>query len=225
MRVTMKNINQESQQPLKIDITSDLVCPWCIVGYRQLAQALEETNTAYEIHWHPFELNPDMPAEGRNLREHSAKKHGRNDQEIQASRDRMTAAGAEVGFEFNFNDATRVHNTFDVHQLLYWAKQQERTHDLKQALFSAYFTDNRNISDDEVLADIAAEVGLDRTEALAVLKDQRFANDVRKAEQHAREQGIQSVPTVIFNDQHLISGAQGIDNYVRILEKLAEMDK
>lgn len=220
----MKN-PQQVQQPLKIDIVSDLACPWCIVGYRQLAMALKETNTAYDIHWHPFELNPNMSAEGENLREHGAKKHGRNDQEIQASRDRMTAAGAEVGFEFNFNADTRVHNTFNVHQLLHWADQQGHMHDLKQALFTAYFTNNRNLSDNNVLADVAAEIGLERNEALAVLDDQRFAKNVRESEQRAREQDIQSVPTIIFNNRHLVSGAQGVDNYVRILEKLAEINE
>lgn len=225
MRTTMKNLDKTSQQPLKIDIVSDVVCPWCVIGYRQLAEALKRTNTAYEIHWHPFELNPNMPVKGQNLREHVAEKYGRSNEESTESRDRMTAAGEEVGFEFHFNDDSRIYNTFNLHQLLHWANQQGRAHDLKQALFSAHFTDNRNISDDQVLADIAAEVSLDREQALAVLKDQRFASDVREAEQHAKEQGIQSVPTVIFNDQHLISGAQGVDNYVRILEKLAEMDK
>ncbi|WP_201528078.1 DsbA family protein [Psychrobacter frigidicola] len=215
----MKN----SEQPLKIDVVSDIVCPWCIIGYQQLAEALKQTNTAYEIHWHPFELNPNMSLEGQNLREHGAKKHNRTEQEVQESRDRMTAAGAEVGFEFNFNDNTRVHNTFNMHQLLHWANQYGRTNDLKQALFTAHFTNNRNLSEKSVLADIAAEIGLDRAEALAILDDQRFAKEVREAEQHWREQGIQSVPSVIFNDRHLVSGAQGVENYISILQQLADM--
>lgn len=105
------------QTPLRIDIVSDVVCPWCVIGYRQLAQALEQTNTAYEIHWHPFELNPDMPAEGQNLREHIMEKYGSSKQESDASRARMNEAGSEVGFEFNFTDDTRMHNTFNLHQL------------------------------------------------------------------------------------------------------------
>ncbi|WP_201617925.1 DsbA family protein [Psychrobacter urativorans] len=215
----MKN----SEQPLKIDVVSDIVCPWCIIGYQQLAEALKQINTAYEIHWHPFELNPNMSLEGQNLREHGAKKHNRTEQEVQESRDRMTAAGAEVGFEFNFNDNTRVHNTFNMHQLLHWADQYGRTNDLKQALFTAHFTNNRNLSEKSVLADIAAEIGLDRAEALAILDDQRFAKEVREAEQHWREQGIQSVPSVVFNDRHLVSGAQGVENYISILQQLADM--
>lgn len=215
----MKN----SEKILKIDVVSDISCPWCIIGYRQLAAALEQTNTAYEINWHPFELNPDMPLEGKNLREQSAKKYNRTEQEVQESRDRMTAAGAEVGFEFNFNADTLVHNTFNVHQLLHWANQYGRTNDLKQALFTAHFTNNRNLSEKSVLADIAAEIGLDRTEAVTVLDEQRFAKDVRESEQRSREQGIQSVPAVIFNDRHLVSGAQGVESYTRILQQLADM--
>ncbi len=214
---------KKSEQTLRIDIVSDISCPWCIIGYRQLAAALQQTNTAYEIHWHPFELNPDMPLEGKNLREHGAKKHNRTEQEVQESRDRMTAAGAEVGFEFNFNDDTLVHNTFNLHQLLHWANEYGRTNDLKQALFTAHFTNNRNLSEKAVLADIATEIGLNGAEALVVLDEQRFAKKVHESEQHWREQGIQSVPSVIFNDRHLVSGAQGVENYINILKQLAEL--
>lgn len=212
-----------SQKPLRIDIVSDVVCPWCVIGYRQLAEALEQTKTPHEIHWHPFELNANMPIEGQNMREHIIEKYGSTKQESDASRVRLTDAGDEVGFEFNFNDDTRMHNTFNLHQLLHLADQQGRMHELKQALFAAHFTHNRNISDINVLADIAAETGLDRNEALAVLKDQRFAQEVREAEKHWQQQGIQSVPAIIFNERHLVSGAQGVDNYLSILDQLANM--
>lgn len=224
----MENLKQTlSKQPLRIDIVSDVVCPWCIIGYRQLAEALKQTNTEHEIHWHPFELNSNMPSEGQNLREHIMEKYGSSKEESDASRIRMTEAGSEVEFEFNFNDDTRMHNTFNLHQLLYWAGQQGQKpmHDLKQALFSAHFTKGRNISDHAVLADIAAEVGLDRSEALAVLEEQRFAKEVRAEEQHWQQQGIQSVPAMIFNERHLVSGAQGVENYVNILEQLATMQE
>lgn len=213
----------QSSESLRIDIMSDIVCPWCIIGYRQLAEALRATDTAHDIHWHPFELNTDMPSEGQNLREHLSEKYGSSAKESEENRLRITQAGAEVGFEFHFNDDTRMHNTFNAHQLLHWAGQQDRMHDLKQALFTAHFTNNRNLSDNAVLADIAAEVGLDHAEAMAVLEDQRFTKDVREAEQIAREQGIQGVPAVIFNRRHLVTGAQGVENYIRILGQLAEI--
>lgn len=210
-------------QTLQIDIVSDVVCPWCIIGYQQLAKALEATGTAHEIHWHPFELNPAMPSEGQNLREHVAEKYGTTNEQSVESRVRMTEAGADVGFEFRFADDMRMHNTFNVHQLLHWAAQHGRMHDLKQALFAAHFTDRQNLSDDSALADVAAEVGLERAEALAVLEDQRFATDVRTAEDYWVNQGIRGVPAVIFNRRHLVSGAQGVENYKRILEQLAEI--
>ena len=212
-----------SKEPLRIDIVSDVVCPWCVVGYKQLDEALKQTQTDYEIHWHPFELNPNMPAEGQNMREHIIEKYGSSAQESDASRARITEAGAEVGFDFNFTDDMRMHNTFNLHQLLHWAQPQGHMHELKQALFTAHFTHGRNISANEVLADIAAEVGLDRAEAVAVLEDQRFAQDVRELEQHWQRQGIQSVPAIIFNEQHLVSGAQGVDNFTSILKQLADM--
>jgi predicted DsbA family dithiol-disulfide isomerase len=216
---------RHSEKPLRIDIVSDVVCPWCIIGYRQLAEALLATHTVHEIHWHPFELNPHMPPEGQGLREHIAEKYGISEKESYENRSRMTAIGKELGFEFNFTEDTRIYNTFNLHQLLHWADQQGRMNDLKQALFTAHFTHNRNLSDNAVLANVAAEIGLDLEEASAVLEDQRFAKEVREDEQRSIEQGINSVPAVIFNGRHLVSGAQGVENYTRILEQLAEMSE
>lgn len=210
---------------LRIDIVSDVVCPWCIIGYRQLATALAATGTAHEIHWQPFELNPDMPAEGQNLRDHVAEKYGTTPEQSEESRARMTAIGEELGFAFRFAQDMSMHNTFNVHQLLHWAAQHGRMHELKQALFAAHFTHRRNLSDDTVLADVAAEVGLDRAEALAVLEDQRFAAKVRIAENLWLQQGIRGVPAMIFNRRHLVTGAQGVENYTRILEQLAGMQE
>lgn len=210
-----------NSKKLHIDIVSDVVCPWCVIGYRQLAKALEVSGTDYELHWHPFELNPDMPLEGQNLREHLAEKYGASKEQSQENRLRITEAGANVGFDFRFADDMRMHNTFNVHQLLHWADQQARMHDLKQALFVAHFTHRRNLSDNNVLADVAAEIGLERAEALAILEDQRFASEVRTAEKAWLSKGISGVPAVIFNHRHLVTGAQGLENYARILEQLA----
>ncbi|PYE39853.1 DsbA family oxidoreductase [Psychrobacter fozii] len=214
---------EQAKKPLRIDIVSDVVCPWCAIGYSQLAEALKQTNTPHEIHWHPFELNPNTPHEGRNYREHIMEKYGTTAEDVKESRARMTAAGSEAGFNFQFTDEFRTYNTFNTHQLLYWADQQGRMHDLKQALFVTHFVDNKNVADSTVLADIATDIGLDRTEALAVLEDQRFAAAVEKEKQHWQQQGIQSVPSMVFNERHLISGAQGIENYKSILQQLADM--
>ncbi len=209
--------------PLRIDIVSDVMCPWCIIGYRQLAQALDATGTAHEIQWHPFELNPEMPPEGQNLREHITEKYGATPEQSAQNRVQMTKLGTELGFDFHFTDDTRMHNTFKSHQLLHWAETLGRKHDLKMALFTAHFTDGRNLSDDNVLIDVAEEIGLDRTEAQAVLSDQRYAIVVRDAENFWIQQGITGVPAVVFNRQHLVSGAQGVENFTNILNQLASL--
>ncbi|QXT41422.1 DsbA family oxidoreductase [Gymnodinialimonas ceratoperidinii] len=209
--------------PLKIDIISDVMCPWCIIGYRQLAAALEETGTPHEIQWHPFELNPQMPPEGQNTREHIMEKYGSTAEQSEQSRRQMKELGESLGFDFAWDENSRMHNTFNTHQLLHWANTQGRMHDLKQALFTAHFTEQRNLSDNAVLADVAAGIGLDRAEAEAVLEDQRYAEEVRREEQFWQQQGITGVPAMVFDRKHLVTGAQGVDNYRSILKQLAEM--
>ncbi|MEM5474817.1 DsbA family oxidoreductase [Pacificibacter sp. AS14] len=209
--------------PLRIDIVSDVMCPWCIIGYRQLSQALNAAGTDHEIHWHPFELNPNMPPEGQNTREHVAEKYGSTPEQSEQSRQHMKALADDLGFDFEWTKDSRMHNTFNTHQLLHWADMLGRKHDLKMALFTAHFTDQRNLSDNAVLAEVAAEIGLDRDQAAAVLDDQRFANDVRSAEQFWQQQGITGVPAVVFDRKHLVTGAQGVDNYTSILSQLAKM--
>jgi predicted DsbA family dithiol-disulfide isomerase len=213
----------DQNTPLRIDIVSDVMCPWCVIGYRQLAIALEATGVDHEIHWHPFELNPNMPATGQDMREHLVEKYGTTPAQSDANRANMTARGQELGFAFRFEDGFRMHNTFNTHQLMHWANEQGRKNDLKQALFTAHFTNGRNLSDDAVLVDIAVEIGLDRDEATAVLADQRFAAEVRQEQQFWTQQGISGVPAVVFDHQHLVTGAQGVENYQSILNQLHEM--
>lgn len=212
-----------ANSPLRIDIISDVMCPWCVIGYRQLAQALKKSGTPHEIHWHPFELNPDMPVEGQNLGEHLTEKYGVTPEQSAQNRAQITQLGAEEGFQFAFSDDMQMYNTFNTHQLLHWAGGFGKKHLLKQALFSAHFTDHRDLSDNAVLADIAAEIGLDHAEALAVLADQRFANEVRQEQQHWMQNGIRGVPAVVFNNRHLVTGAQGVENYTNILSQLETM--
>ncbi len=207
---------------LRIDIVSDVMCPWCIIGYRQLAQALDASGADHEIHWHPFELNPNMPAEGQNVREHIIEKYGSTPEQSEQSRNQMTAIGEELGFPFRFAEDMRMHNTFNAHQLLHWAGTMDRKHDLEMAMFTAHFTNRRDLSDTAVLADIAGEIGLDRVAALDVLERQQFAEETRALEQFWIKQGIQGVPAVVFNGRHLVTGAQGVENYSRMLAHLAQ---
>lgn len=208
--------------PLRIDIVSDVMCPWCIVGYRQLDAALKAIGKPFEIHWHPFELNPEMPSHGQNLRDHIIEKYGSTPEQSAQSRKQLTTLGADLGIDFRFSEDMRMHNTFNAHQLVHWADTKSRQHDLKQALFSAHFTDRRDLSDINILTDVAAEIGLDRAEALAVLQDQRYASDVRDIQKYWLQHGIQSVPAIVFDSQHLVTGAQGIENYTHILTQLGE---
>ena len=208
---------------LRIDIVSDVMCPWCIIGYRQLAAALRASDVNHEIHWHPFELNPNMPPEGQDIGEHLAEKYGTTPEQSAANRAMMTAHGKELGFDFNFADGFRMHNTFNTHQLLHWAGGLDRKSDLKQALFTAHFTDGRNLSDDAVLVEVAGEIGLNRAEAKAILDDQRFADAVRQEQQFWMQQGISGVPAMVFDRQHLVTGAQGVDAYRNILLQLTDL--
>ena len=213
----------EPTSALRIDIVSDVMCPWCVIGYRQLAAALDAKDIEHEIHWHPFELNPNMPANGQDMRAHLIEKYGITPAQSDTNRANMAALGQELGFQFNFADGFRMHNTFNAHQLLHWADEKGRKHDLKQALFEAHFTHGRNLSDRAVLVDIAAEIGLDRDEASAVLDDQRFAAQVRQEQQFWTKQGISGVPAVVFDRKHLVTGAQGVENYKSMLDQLQQM--
>lgn len=212
---------------MKIDIVSDVVCPWCIVGYKQLEQALEQTQTTAEIHWQPFELNPAMAPEGQNLQEHIAEKYGSTKAQSDENRDRLTTLGASLGFEFNFSDNSRIVNTFKSHQLLHWAGLQshQQEHALKLALLRAFFTDKQDVSDEDVLVATTLSVGLDVDEALRVLQQATYASDVRERERLWLERGITGVPAMIFDGQYLVSGAQGVDNYVAVIHQVLDQSK
>lgn len=164
-----------------------------------------------------------MPSAGQDMREHLIEKYGTTPEQSDANRANMTALGKDLGFDFNFVDGFRMHNTFNTHQLLHWANEQGCKHSLKQALFTEHSTNGRDLSDDAVLVEIAAEIGLDRADATAVLADQRFATDVRKEQAFWTQQGISGVPAVVFDRQHLVTGAQGVDNYKGMLDQLVEM--
>ena len=164
---------------LRVDIVSDVVCPWCVIGYHQLAKAARETGIDLDVHWQPFELNPQMAAEGENLREHLAAKYGTTPEGSRKARARLTEMGAALGFTFNYADDMRMVNTFRAHQLIDWAEDQGRAHDMKLALFAAFFTRREDLNNVDVLADVAASIGLDRDTACAMLESGERAESVR----------------------------------------------
>ena len=211
--------------PLRIDIVSDVVCPWCIIGYKQVERALTllDRPVEAEFHWHPFELNPDMPPEGEDAAEHIQRKYGRSAEQGTAVRSQIRDTAASLGFVFGEGGARRVVNTFAAHKLLTqtgeiygWEKQTA----LKLALFAAYFQTGLDVSDQAVLLDIAVDVGLDRNEAQSWLADETLAGAVRGELAYWRGENISGVPAIIFDGQFMVPGAQSAETFARMIWKV-----
>lgn len=207
---------------LRVDIVSDVVCPWCVIGYHQLAKASRETGIGIDLHWHPFELNPQMAVDGENLREHLAAKYGTTPGGSRQARARLTELGAALGFTFDYTDDMRMVNTFRAHQLIDWAGDLGRAHEASLVLFRAFFTRRENLNDIAVLANVAADIELDRDTAVAMLQRGDKSDLVRQKEQFWTSRGITGVPAMIFDRQHLVTGAQGEETYARILTQLKD---
>ena len=211
---------------MRIDFVSDVACPWCAVGLNALERALEKIgpDIAVDIHFQPFELNPTMAAEGVNAADYLKAKYGMGDAQLAHNRGVLRERGAAVGFAFG--DRAHVWNTFDAHRLLHWAGLQgaDFQRALKHALLQAYHGEGRNPGAHDVLLELAAAVGLDAaqvTQAAAVLKDGRYTDEVRAAEQAWQRAGIQSVPAIVINEKHLISGGQPPEVFEQALRKIA----
>lgn len=210
---------------VKIDIVSDVVCPWCIIGYRNLEKAIEELGVQdqVEIEWQPFELNPDMPSEGEVLSAHSARKYGSTPESSAQFRVEMTARGKEVGFDFDYFQDMKIVNTRDAHVLLEYAKEQNLQTEMKLRLFSAFFTEHKDVSDREILIKEAEAVGLDVNEAKARLEETSSAQHIQQTEIQWQQMGISSVPTVVVNRRNAIAGAHPVESFKQLLESaLAE---
>jgi len=212
----------EAPKSIRIDIVSDVVCPWCIIGFKQLQRALGELGDEVEadLHWHPFELNPQMPAEGQDVREHLAQKYGTTTAQSHAARTRLTQIAESLGFEFRYSDAMRICNTFRAHQLLHWAGEQGKQTDLELSLFESYFSREENVDDLDVLVAAAGRAGLDEELARAVMTDGRYADGVREEQRFWLSKGIHAVPSFILDGRYLIPGAQDPDVFVAALRRL-----
>ncbi|MFI5446074.1 DsbA family oxidoreductase [Polaromonas sp. UC242_47] len=208
---------------MKIDFVSDVSCPWCVIGLKSLEDAIARVGDQVqaELHFQPFELNPNMPAEGQDIGEHLAEKYGASPEQSQSNREMIRARGEAVGFTFSMDKRGRIYNTFDAHRLLHWAEEEGRQLALKEALFKAYFTDGENPGSHEVLARVAGEVGLDVARAKAILASSEYADVVREREQFYQRQGIHSVPAIIINNKHLISGGQPAEVFEQALRQIA----
>ncbi|MGH8182866.1 MAG: DsbA family oxidoreductase [Rhodanobacteraceae bacterium] len=210
---------------LRIDFVSDVACPWCAIGLASLQQALEKLDGSVQadIHLQPFELSPDMPFAGEDAVEHIMHKYGISEAQSEANREALRERAASVGFDYNMQRGSRVWNTFDAHRLLHWAESQAggKAVALKQALFRAYFTDNENVADREMLVRIAGKAGLDAEAARRVLESGEYADEVRAQERHYQQAGIHSVPATIVNNEYLISGGQAPEAFEQALREIA----
>jgi predicted DsbA family dithiol-disulfide isomerase len=207
---------------MKIDSVSDVVCPWCAIGWHSLQQALQRlgSDVQVELHIQPFELNPQMGPEGEDIVQHLSHKYRISAEQIAQNRKTIAERGAAVGFAFGPRE--RTYNTFDAHRLLQWAGTQGRAAALKAALLQAYHGDGQNVSDHAVLARLAGEAGLDVEQARQVLSSDSHAAEVRERERFYQEQGVNGVPAVIINDRYLISGAQPTEVYEEALREIMQ---
>ena len=210
--------------PIRIDFVSDVSCPWCAIGLKALEQAIERLgdDVAIDLHFQPFELNPQMPPDGQDTTEHLVQKYGSTPEQLARNREAIRSRGAQLGFVFN--QRSRVYNTFDAHRLLHWAalegREQERA--LKHALLRAYFTDDADVSSHDVLARIVGETGLDVGRARRVLASDEYADEVHAQERFYTERGIHAVPAVILNDRELVSGGQPVEIFEQALRHVAQ---
>jgi predicted DsbA family dithiol-disulfide isomerase len=209
---------------VKIDFVSDVSCPWCVIGLKSLEAALSRLagTVAADIHFQPFELNPQMGPQGEDVGEHIARKYGSSAAQMAQSQEALRTRGADLGFEFRFGERSRIYNTFDAHRLLHFAEGTGKQLALKEALFAAYFTEGRDPSDHEVLADVATKVGLEPARVRQILSSDEYAGEVRAREQAYLSQGIHAVPAVILNNRYLIQGGQPVETFERALRQVAD---
>ncbi|MEO9952971.1 DsbA family oxidoreductase [Nonlabens sp.] len=210
------------KEKLKIDIVSDVVCPWCTIGYKRLEKAIDELGIQDQvtIEWQPFELNPNMPVTGQDLTEHIAEKYGSTLQQQKDSRQHMSQAGEELGFTFDYFDGMRMVNTFDAHILLKYAKEFDKQTELKMRLTTAFFSERKDVSKREVLKQALLDVGLNAEEGLSRLESEEARNEVRTAQSYWQGLGVTSVPTIVFDRKSAVTGAQPVDTFKQVLNEL-----
>lgn len=210
---------------LKVDFVSDIACPWCAIGLAGLVEAASRLRGQLEVelHFQPFELNRNMPPEGENMGEHLVAKTGATAARIEDERRNLTAVAAEAGLHFKLDRESRIWNSFDGHRLVYWAEQAGDPLLLKTALFKANFCEGRQISNHEVLAEIAVECGLDGERAKEILSTETYLDDVDERMKLWLSRGIRGVPAIIFNDRHIVEGGQSADTFEKVLRSIAEL--
>jgi len=211
---------------IKIDIVSDIVCPWCAIGYKRLSQAINEMKMEdkVEIEWHPFELNPDMPLEGINANKYLMNKYQLSQDRLIYTRNNVKKLGEEVEFKFDYFEDMKKLNTLDAHILLDYAKEFNKQTELEVRLTEAYFSERKDISDRNVLFLALKRVGLNADEAIARLDNNEARENVQKEKRYWLERGVSSIPTMIFNSDIVLEGAVSVDTYKKVLTKMIKKD-
>ena len=215
-------------EPVKIDFVSDVVCPWCAIGLASLERAIAAVGGGLrvEVRFQPFELNPDMGPAGESIADHLGRKYGLDAEQLVQNGEALRQRGEALGFRFDLQKRDRIYNTFDAHRLLHWAGERGAAPQLalKRTLLQAYHGEGRNVSDHDTLVAIVEASGLDAAEARQVLDTGRFAAEVRERERFYQQQGIRAVPSVIFNDRHLVQGGQPVEVFEQALRQLSGLE-
>jgi predicted DsbA family dithiol-disulfide isomerase len=211
---------------VKIDYVSDIACPWCAVGLGGLEQAIKKIGDAFEVdvHFQPFELNPDMPPGGQDVFEHLTQKYGKTVEQVRATQNEIKARAAAVGYPFHPEGRKHVYNTFNAHRLLHWAGLEcgtQAQHRLKRELLVTYFQLAVDLDEAQNLLDAVNRAGLDSKRAADILATDEFAADVRAQQMKYTSMGIQSVPSIIINDKYLLQGAQPAEAFEEALRQVA----
>jgi predicted DsbA family dithiol-disulfide isomerase len=210
--------------PIKLDIMSDPICPWCYIGKAHLDRALaDHPGHPFTIEWHPFQLNPDMPADGMDRRAYLEGKFGGKDGAVRAYAPVVEHAKA-AGLTINFEAMQRTPNTLNAHRLIHWAGIEGRQTAAVAALFQAYFVDARDIGNAEVLADVADGIEMDAALVTRLLKTDEDRQDIADRDAHSRKMGISSVPTFIVANQHAVPGAQSPELWTKVIAELTGKD-
>ena len=214
-----------NRSQLKIDIVSDVVCPWCAIGYKKLSEAMTQLDDqiSFEVNWKPYELHPEIPKEGFDKKEYYKIKFG----ESSGSSDKLnfiSEEGKKVGLEFNFKKSKNLPNTFLAHRLLWLCRSKDMQDVLAEALFQAYFTDGRDVGNTDELIEISTENGLNREEIKKFFQTNIGHEEVLREENRAREMNIFSVPTYIFNKKYLLVGGQESDTFKAYIKKVIEVE-
>jgi len=211
-------------ETLKIDIVSDIVCPWCVIGFRNLKKAMEELKSEldFEISWKPYELHPEIPQEGYDKKLYMQQKFGSSDSKSRY--DEITKIGESIDFSFNFSKTERIPNTFMAHRLLWKSEERNLQTELSEALFTAYFTHGLDIGSKEILAEISESVGMNKNEILNFLDSSEGGQETADLEMNFIEKSIGAVPTYFINNKYIIQGGQEPETFISFLRKIIQKE-